>query len=80
MDEVVDGLRKDAEQTKADQVLKEGDSYEKKIHEADMLRDVLVDIDQTKKDLPPKMKITLKGKLLDVMRAIANDPNLDPNK
>jgi hypothetical protein len=78
LEDVMEDIRKSAEHTKADNEAHKGDDYTRKMHDADKLRDEVLHIDITKKDLGADQRAHIEKSVRDIMAGIGHDANINP--
>jgi hypothetical protein len=78
LEDVMEDIRKSAEHTKADNEAHKGDDYTRKMHDADKLRDEVLHIDITKKDLGVDERAHIEKSVRDIMADIAHDAKINP--
>jgi len=78
LENVMDDIKRSAEHSRLDKEAQEGDSFDRKMHDADNLRDALLHIDVTKNDIDVDERKKLERSVRDVMADLAHDKKINP--
>jgi len=78
LDDVINDIRKSARHIKEDKDAQEGDEYNRKMHDADVLRDELLHLNLNLPNVPKDEREKIEKSVRDVMQDIVHDPKIHP--
>jgi len=77
---LIEVIREDAEEDKADNIALEGTLFDKLMHAAEKLRDAFLQIDTSEPDIPKALRQLVKEKISDAMVPLSNSSDINPDK